>query len=168
MSATRPQPVVRQAARVILLGEHDRVLLFRGCDPHRPERTFWLAPGGGVDHGETPVQCVRRELREETGLAKFELGPLVWTRRAEFSFAGVRYDQREVFFLARCESFEVDTSGFDEVERLATHEHRWWSCDDIGASTDEFAPADLGVRLRELLCDGPPSSPLQVGGAVLP
>ena len=162
------QPVVRRAARVILLDEADRVLLFRGCDPHRPDRTFWLAPGGGIDHGETPEQCVARELREETGLADFELGPAVWTRRAVFSFAGTWYDQHETFFLARCRVFDVDTAGLSEVERQSMHEHRWWSCDDIAHSTDAFAPADLGDRLRELLCDGPPSSLVEVSGAVLP
>lgn len=29
---------------------------------------LWSLPGGGVDHGETPVEAVVREVKEETGL----------------------------------------------------------------------------------------------------
>ncbi|MFO7771384.1 MAG: NUDIX hydrolase [Roseovarius gahaiensis] len=36
-------------------------------------------PGGGREHGETPMQCVLRETQEETGLA-LSPGDLVWKR----------------------------------------------------------------------------------------
>jgi 8-oxo-dGTP pyrophosphatase MutT (NUDIX family) len=160
--------VRREAARVLLLDESDRVLLFRGCDPDRPERTFWFTPGGGIDPGETPEQCARREVREETGLADVELGPMVWTRQAEFTFLGVPYDQREVIYLARCVGFEVDTSGFTPVERDSTSAHRWWTVDEVLASDEEFAPGDLGLRLGEILRDGPPQTPVRVLGAAAP
>lgn len=161
-------PVVREAARVLLVDEGGRVLLFRACDPHRPERTFWLAPGGGIDPDETPEDCAIREVREETGLRLAGVGPRVWTRRALFSFMGTAYDQREAFFLARCTAFPVDTAGFTDTERMSTHEHRWWPSEEIAASSDAFAPADLAERLAELLRDGPPAVPVEVRGAVLP
>jgi len=28
----------------------------------------WILPGGGVQHGDDPVDCLRREVAEETGL----------------------------------------------------------------------------------------------------
>ena len=36
----------------------------------------WFLPGGGLDHGETPVDGLRREFTEETGLAVTP-GPLL-------------------------------------------------------------------------------------------
>jgi 8-oxo-dGTP pyrophosphatase MutT (NUDIX family) len=35
---------------------------------HATGRTYWLLPGGGREEAETEVECVRREVREETHL----------------------------------------------------------------------------------------------------
>ena len=45
----------------------DHLLLIR----HRMDadgRTFWIFPGGGLEPGESPEDCVRREMKEETDL----------------------------------------------------------------------------------------------------
>lgn len=45
------------------------ILVLRRDDiPTIPWPGFWDLPGGGLDPGETPVDCGLRELREETGL----------------------------------------------------------------------------------------------------
>jgi 8-oxo-dGTP diphosphatase len=44
----------------------DQVLLLKRRKPPFPGQ--WTGPGGKVDHGESPVECAIRELREETGL----------------------------------------------------------------------------------------------------
>jgi 8-oxo-dGTP pyrophosphatase MutT (NUDIX family) len=162
------RPRRREAARVLLLDADDRLLLFRGCDPDRPERTFWFTPGGGLDPGESHERAALREVREETGLEALELGPAVWRRRALFTFLGVAYDQREVFFLARCAPFDVDAAGWGATEREAISAHRWWTLEELGATTDELAPADLPQRLAQLLADGPPDEPVEVAGAAAP
>lgn len=35
---------------------------------HASGRSYWLIPGGGIEHGETEEACVEREMREETYL----------------------------------------------------------------------------------------------------
>ena len=35
---------------------------------HADGRTYWLLPGGGIEAGETEIECISREVREETNL----------------------------------------------------------------------------------------------------
>ena len=149
-----PVPVTRLAARVLLVDASARVLLFRGGDPHAPERgTWWFTPGGGLDPGESRAQAAARELLEETGLVVLpdELGNPVLLRVAEFDFAGTRYEQDEEFFLLRVQGHDVDTSGFSELERRSVVEHRWWSRAALRSTDEMVFPPGLDELLDQVL-----------------
>lgn len=67
-----PRPPQRRRQRVAAYGivrdASGRLLLVRAA-PYLTVAGWWFLPGGGVEHGEDPVESLRREVREETGLA---------------------------------------------------------------------------------------------------
>jgi 8-oxo-dGTP pyrophosphatase MutT (NUDIX family) len=69
----------RQAVRVLLVDEADRVLLFSFRAPRDGVRVL-VAPGGGRGDGEDAMVATRREIYEATGLRDLELEAEVWHR----------------------------------------------------------------------------------------
>ncbi|MEN3305622.1 MAG: hypothetical protein V7603_1824 [Micromonosporaceae bacterium] len=130
-----------------------RVLLFHGTDPGRPDHEYWFTPGGGLDPGETTAAAAARELFEEAGYAvdPADLGEPVWREVTEFPFDGVWYRQAQEFFLLRVDSWQVDTSGFDEIEVGSIDGYRWWSVAELEVTAERYYPAELPSLLRSLV-----------------
>ena len=152
--------VQRDAARAIVLSSAGAVLLQQlEADSGR----CWILPGGGLAPGETHEQALVRELAEEVGLHLEKLGPWVWTRTANFTFRGIRFRQRERFYLARAEPFEFDHSGLDKVEVGIVLGHQWWFANDIEAATNTvFWPKSLAQLVRPLVRGEAPNEPLDI------
>ena len=78
----------------------------------------WQFPQGGMDHGETPVAAMYRELREETGLlpdhvrilgrTRDWLGYEVPTQWARRDWRGVYRGQKQIWFLLRLVGRDCD------------------------------------------------------------
>ena len=66
---------IRSAARAIII-KNDSVLLVQ---MKNEEGEFFILPGGGQVHGETLIQAVERECKEELGI-NISVGRLVYTR----------------------------------------------------------------------------------------
>src|ERR1700761_4106258 len=64
-----------------LLDACDRILLCRFAIPEPIGMVIRAAPGGGAEHGETPLAALRLELCEEIGLAVDADPPHVWHQR---------------------------------------------------------------------------------------
>lgn len=156
------EPLLRPAARVLLIDPANRVLLVHFVD-RETGYAWWVTPGGGIHGGETPAAAARREVGEETGLRTLSLGPCIWFRDVEFSWRGKRYRQQEHIFVARVEAFEPTRDGFRPDELELTPEHRWWTVEEIERSAERFGPRRLGSMLRDLLDHGVPPAPIQIG-----
>jgi 8-oxo-dGTP diphosphatase len=160
--------IERPSARLILLDPQDRLFLFKVhqpsvYDPADPFRDpFWIMVGGLVDPGEAFAQTAVREAREETGLVVEDVR-WVWSRERVMQWREKQVLHREQFFLGRTRSTAVDTSGLDEKEKSWTLDHRWWSVDEIAASSERFEPIKLASLLKGLLRDGPPAEPVTIG-----
>jgi 8-oxo-dGTP pyrophosphatase MutT (NUDIX family) len=146
-------PVIeRRAARVLVVDAANRVLMLRGFDPADPAQRYWFTVGGGLEPGESVVEAAVRELFEETGLrlSVADLDAPIWNDVTEFPFDGRRYRQQQFWFLVRVPSWEVDQTGFDEIERSTIDAVSWWTPADFAAATEPYYPEDLPVLLRGL------------------
>jgi len=85
---------IRLAARAVIV-EDDRLLLVNAFPG--PRSDLWCAPGGGVEAGVSLPDTLRREVREETGLAIAVGAPCLVN---EFHEPASGFHQVEVFF--RC------------------------------------------------------------------
>lgn len=142
----------RDAARVLVIDELERILLIRGQDPSRPEiGSWWYAPGGGLEEGESHQEAAARELWEETGLKTEIISPPIWEREVEFTFNGTDYLQRELYFLLRVASFEPSPQVLSELEKISLLEPKWWSSFELMKLPDLIYPNAIRTDFTELL-----------------
>lgn len=145
----------RPVARVLIRDHDQRLLLLQGTNG---VRLFWLAPGGGVEPGETFEAAAQREVLEETGF-EIELGPWIWTRHHIFEMRGQHYNQFERFYLA---SFVRDVGRPHQPDAYVVA-HRWWTPEEIATSTEMFAPRRLATLWPEIVAGRIPTAPFDCG-----
>jgi ADP-ribose pyrophosphatase YjhB (NUDIX family) len=125
-------------ASALVVDDRGRVLLARRA--REPRAGCWDAPGGFLEEWEQPLDALRRELREETGL---EIEPLdfvgVWVDRY-----GDEPDARatlNLYWTAHAVSGEAAPA--DDVSEL-----RWFARDEL-PSPDELAFRNNAEALTE-------------------
>lgn len=153
--------IVRPTARLIVLDNAGRVLLFQFDDPRvvepgeqrksPPHRLFWCTPGGGVEAGESFEDAARRELLEETGINDVELGPCVLTREKPLTVSGKAILFQERYFSVRVAPSTISLDGLAELERDVYRAHRWWSLDELDATSEAVFPEGLADVIRSNL-----------------
>jgi ADP-ribose pyrophosphatase YjhB (NUDIX family) len=153
---------LRTGVRALVVDPDQRIALVRF---EFPARSFWATPGGGVEEGEDDTTTLARELREELGLELVEpLGACVWVRTHVFPMS--EWDgQTERYYLVRTPAFAIRPAlSTEELRSEGVVDLRWWTLDELeGATSVVFAPRRLPTLVRDLLRDGPPPEPLDVG-----
>jgi 8-oxo-dGTP diphosphatase len=91
---------------------------------------MWEFPGGKVEDGETPEECLKREIKEELNL-NIKVGSLVATSR-------YNYTSGEIILLA------YNAEIISGVLQLKIHyDARWVVLDELRHY--EFCPADMAI-----------------------
>jgi len=96
---------------------------------------YWELPGGKIEPGETPTECIVREAREELGVQvdiHEELAPVVHT----YDHATVRLHT----------GIGVLAPGSPAAANLEVAEHRWVTAAEIASY--RFLPANEGILLE--------------------
>jgi 8-oxo-dGTP diphosphatase len=119
------------------------VLLARRA--HEPDAGLWDAPGGFLEEGENPLDGLRRELREETGL-EVEPGRFVGTFVDTY---GVGPDAPPVLNLV----WEAGIVGGEAAPADDVAELRWFALDALPPE-EEVAFRWLAPSLREWAANG--------------
>jgi len=144
--------VNRASSRVLLFDRDQRFLLFLTTAPDTSGVARWLTPGGGVDPGESHYDAAVRELEEETGLVLTELGEPVWSHDFVAEWDAADHDTgHAVFYAAVTDAFEPSDAHWTDDERVDVLEHRWWTLDELAATTDRFEPTELVSVIRTQL-----------------
>jgi 8-oxo-dGTP pyrophosphatase MutT (NUDIX family) len=136
----------RLSARLLILDEAGRVLLFRFVYKRGPlaGQDFWGTPGGGVEDGETLDQAALRELLEETGLRREGVGPEVGRREVALQLPdGEPVVQDERYFLVRVTDNALSRDAWTDLEREVMVEHRWWSLEELSRTDATVWPENL-------------------------
>jgi 8-oxo-dGTP pyrophosphatase MutT (NUDIX family) len=156
MSPTEPVPGPprRTAGRVLLVDDQCRVLLIHDRLDLDVTDSHWIAPGGGLEPGETPAEAAVREVYEETGL-RVELPPdalAIYQERVRFTFAGQDTDQTNHYYLVRVRSgLSVRPAANTELEKVVALGHRWWPLAELEASTVIREPVAMVELIRQTI-----------------
>ncbi|MDQ2906678.1 MAG: NUDIX hydrolase [Chloroflexota bacterium] len=110
-----------QSTNIILMNDKNQVLLqLRDDTPTIAYPAMWSLPGGHLEEGEAPEQCIIREMKEELGV-ELETAPLFVAAQRSYGF--------EYTFWSKA-TFHVEDIALTEGQAI-----RWFPFEEIKNTT---------------------------------
>lgn len=128
-----------------IIQQNQSVLITRRPEGSR-QAGYWEFPGGKLEEGESPEQCLEREILEELSV-RVAVGTI-------FETVFYRYDWGDILLLAYHCSLQEGT-----IRNLGVAEHRWVLPEQLDRF--ELLPADapLVKKLQNFSSTSPPVTP---------
>jgi 8-oxo-dGTP diphosphatase len=116
----------RISIKGIVIDSEGRILLTK------EDNDKWEMLGGGLDHGEDPLTCLKREIREETGLSLTKIYPV-----PKYFITSQRIDNSSYIanLIYRIELKNLDFRPSDECQEL-----RFFSLEDMKREYNNLFP----------------------------
>jgi 8-oxo-dGTP diphosphatase len=109
---------------LIFVNDREQVLLLlRDDNPKIPYANMWDLPGGHVEEGESPQQCICREMQEELGLDLAGVEP----------FSVVEFEDRTEYVFWKKINLAIERIRLTEGQRL-----RWFNQAEVEITTLAF------------------------------
>ena len=120
-----------------IIHQNNRILLTRRKEGQKLSG-YWEFPGGKIEHGETPQQCLERELYEELGV-KSKAGSIIAESVYEYGHGAIKLIGIETSL----ECLDITLTVHDRAE--------WVKLDDL--TKYQLAPADIPIahKIKEIL-----------------
>lgn len=163
MDAPEGKVIRRRCARVLLVDEDDRVLLFYSRDYMGPGVEYYVTPGGGLEADETLAEGAAREVFEETGLrvGPGSLGPVVAASEGDWSDSpDLVIHSEDAYFFLRVPHFDPVRDRLEQIEQAEFTEARWLTLGEITAADALVFPARIADLLKGLLAGVTPPAPV--------
>ena len=133
----------RPSSRLLVIDRNNRVLLFRFVFKRGPltSQNYWATPGGGLEPGESFADAARRELFEETGILRDDVGREVAEREFVLQLLDGEYViAEEHFFLVRVANQSLSRDHWTPVEIEVMTDYRWWSVKELTSTSEAVFP----------------------------